>query len=102
MSEYETIDQQSLPEQLTLLTSALYEAVFDPQRWPAFLELFVRANRGRQAVLVLGDHRWNRFGFSCQYGLSQEVMKRYVEHYAAIDPWSRHVRENRTVEGEIL
>ncbi|HEU0151219.1 MAG TPA: hypothetical protein VFR21_30640 [Bradyrhizobium sp.] len=73
---------------MTPLISILQDAAASPEAWPEALEAFTDAAGVAGAALIVSNKRTGGVDDACFSGLSAEFKSDYVNHYAAVDPYS--------------
>jgi DNA-binding CsgD family transcriptional regulator len=80
-------------ELLTVLIQLIYDAAYDPSRWPVFLEQYAEAIGAPSVVFVvhdLNDHSANAYE---DFGYDPAWRKPYEQHYAARNVWMQRASE---------
>lgn len=73
---------------MTPLVSILQDAAASPEAWPEALKALTDAAGVAGAALIISNKRTGRVDEACFSGLSAEFESDYVDHYAAVDPYS--------------
>jgi hypothetical protein len=73
---------------MTPLVSILQDAAASPEAWPEALNTLTDAAGVAGAALIISNKRTGRIDEACFSGLSAEFKSDYVNHYAAVDPYS--------------
>lgn len=74
-------------EPLIVLIQSIYEAAFDPSRWPLFLGQYAEAIGAPGVAFVVHDRDDHSANVYKDYGLDPAWRKPYEEYYAARNVW---------------
>lgn len=81
--------QRSTPHPRVLdLIQHIYDAALDANKWEHTLGAIVQALDGRSGNLFVVNTNTNAVGFQVHWGLGEEWLRAYKEHFAAVDPWN--------------
>ena len=73
-------------ERFSGLVSEIYDAMLDPGRWPAVLELTARFVGGCASALFMEDSARKTHNNIYLWGYDREYTRRYLEDYVKLDP----------------